>query len=446
MYHTLDRVIKKILPSWIYTKLIGRWNIEGTKKYTTNTGWMLMARTTGFITSFLTIAIVARYLGPENLGKLSYAQSFVAILSIFASLGMDQIIYRELVAKPTETAKILGTAIATKLLFGTIAFFGTLGLAFSIEHDPILITLIGIVAFTFVITPISTLATLSQARVQAKYTSYISIFLAFLIPVLKIIIILNDKGIIYFASILVLEALILASWAIYVYTNKFHFSLGGLQFDKIIFIHLVKDSWPFLFAGLFSYIYARIDQVMLQHFLDSASVGWYDSAVRLVNMLGIIPSIIIGSLFPAIVSAKQKDRTEYLNRLKMLLYLIFVIITFLSIFVFMLATPIVLIIFGGDFLPTVAPMKIYLCSGIMAIIGVLAQQYLIAENKGRFHFLLTGIGATLNIALNLYLIPKYGMTGAAIATLFSYSVIPLGLLFFSTIRKDIFLMFQLRTK
>jgi O-antigen/teichoic acid export membrane protein len=45
------------------------------------------------------------------------------------------------------------------------------------------------------------------------------------------------------------------------------------------------------------------------------------------------------------------------------------------------------------------------------------------------------IGALVNIVLNLFLIPLYGMTGAAVATLFSYSVIPLGLLFLHQFRK-----------
>ncbi len=100
MINLLQKILSKILPTWIYQRLIGDWDKAGFKRYFHNTGWLFAARGASFLTSFFTIAIVARYLGPENLGKLSYAQSFVSILSVFAALGIDQILYRDLVAHP----------------------------------------------------------------------------------------------------------------------------------------------------------------------------------------------------------------------------------------------------------------------------------------------------------------------------------------------------------
>jgi len=432
-----------ILQPVIYKWIIGDWNNDGFKKYFNNTGWLFVARGATFVTSFLTIAIVARYLGPENLGKLSYAQSFVAILSIFASLGIDQILYRDLSSYPEKEKEFLGTAIMSKFIFGIIAFSLAILISLLLHNEPLLTLLIGITAFTFLINPLGTIGILFQSRVQAKYSSQITIFLAFFIPALKLLVIFFDKGIIFFSLLLIIEATINTIWSLYIYINKLKQNPSDWRFRSPVFKQLMSDSWPFLLAGLFGYIYSRIDQIMLQHYLGSRSVGLYDVAVKLSNIWSFIPALIISSIFPALVNARKIDRLIYLKRYKSLTILITIITFVVTIFVFFTAKPLISLLFGTQFLESVLILKIYIWSGAIAIIGILVQQYLITENKGWIHLVMTLIGAVLNIALNLILIPRYGMTGAAVATLFSYSVIPLGLFFFQQFRKDLQL---LRTK
>lgn len=432
----MPNLLKKTLPSWAYNRLIGNWNRDGLRKYLHNTNWLFGARFATFVTSFLTMAIVARYLGPENLGKLSYAQSFVSILSVIASLGLDQILYRDLTKYPDKENRILGTAIVSKFIFGILAFIIAIGLSIFLGNEKILTLLIGITAFTFLINPLGTIGILFQSRVEAKYSSQITIFLAFFIPALKLLIIFFGKGIIYFALILLLEALISVIWSIYIYTAKLHLSLSNWQFDKTVFIQLLKDAWPFLFSGLFAYLYARIDQVMLQHYLGSTEVGLYDSAVKISNLWSFLPALIITSLFPALVNAKQTDRSEYLRRFRSLTILVMLVTLTYTLITFLLAKPLVLLIFGNSFIGSIAPLQIYIWSGAIAVLGLLVQNYLTAENRGDIYFVLTLVGAVLNIVLNLFMIPSYGMIGAAIATIFSYAVIPLGIFFYKQTRID----------
>jgi O-antigen/teichoic acid export membrane protein len=194
-------ILQKLLPRWIFQRLIGNWNHAGYKKYFANTGWMFLARIATFATSFFTMAIVARYLGPENLGKLDYALSLVTIFSVFATLGIDQIVYRNLVTRPEEHAKILGTAICTKLAFGFVAILAVITTSLVIDADPVLTVLVGIIALTFIFSPFGTVNHFFQAQVQAKYSSQATIFLSILLPILKLLIVYFDKGIIYFASV-----------------------------------------------------------------------------------------------------------------------------------------------------------------------------------------------------------------------------------------------------
>src|SRR5436190_14620310 len=89
---------------------------EGFQKYFKNTSWMFLGRIVGLLISFFVTAYVARYLGPANYGMLIYAISFVGLFSFLANLGIDQILYRDLVRFPEKANELLGTTFILKLL------------------------------------------------------------------------------------------------------------------------------------------------------------------------------------------------------------------------------------------------------------------------------------------------------------------------------------------
>ncbi len=413
------------------------WEHQGFQKYFRNTGWMISARTISFLTSFLTISIVARYLGPENLGKLEYAQSFVAIISVFASLGIDQILYRDLILEKEKEEELLGTAIYSKILLGILAFFISISISILIGDSIIVTLLIGICALTFIINPLGTVGILFNAEVKSKYSSQITIFLAFFIPLIKILIIFLNKGIIFFATILFLETLISTSWSIYIYIKKFKGKPLKWKLNLNVFKKLMKESWPLLLASFSGYIYAKMDQVMLMHYINSESVGLYSVAVKLTQVWAFIPGLVIISLFPAIVNAKKDGVKKYARRFRLLtvftLSISFLIATPLYIF-----APIVIkTVFGNDFVNSAPILQIYLWVSITTTLIILTQQFLIAEKLSKIFLYTSIIGAVLNIFLNILLIPNFGSQGAAYATLISYFSVFISTLFFKKSRSVI---------
>lgn len=442
MYALLHSLSSRLLPRFIHDRLIGDWDRDGFLKYFKNTGWVFLAKMVTFAVSFFTIAMVARYLGPDNYGKLSYAQSFVSIFSIFASLGIDQILYRDLVAHPEREHQILGTAFMAKLLFGSLTFIVTVVSAAIINTDPVLTWMIGIIALTFLLQPLGILSLFFQARVQAKYASIITIVLAFLIPGLKLLIIVLGEGILYFATLLALEAVILAVFNLYLYVAVFRDNPFAWKFSGSIFRKLAQDSWPLLLAGLSGYLYGRIDQVMIQHFLNSASVGIFDAAVRLTEIWGFFPGIFITSLFPAIVNARKQNHVEYVKRFMTLASFSLGVAAFIAVIVWLAAPLIISILFGPLFYESATVLRIYIWSLVGAIAVTLMQSYLITENKTTKILALTAFGAVTNIILNWFLIPQYGIYGAAYTTLISYSAI---ILIFAITEKRLFLNFRKQT-
>ncbi len=423
MYKTIHSITHRLLPSWLYDRLIGNWDKEGLRKYFSNTSWIILAKVITFIVSFFTLAMVARYLGPDNYGKISYAQSFVAIFSIFATLGIDQVLYRDLIAHPDKEKQILGTAFLAKLVFGLVTFFVTCATALYVNDDIILTLLIGIIAINFIFQPFSVLSHYFNAKVAAKYSSIASIVIAFLIPALKFAVIFLDQGIIYFAAIIAFETIFLASYNVFIYYRIFDGHILNWEFSANTLRGFLFDSWPLMAAGFSGYIYGRIDQVMIQHSIDSSAVGIYDASVRITEICGFLPGVFITSLFPAIVNAKKSSEAEYKNRFKTLSLFSIGLATLIAIFVFLFSPFIIGLIFGPAFAESSAVLKIYIWSLVGAITVSLMQSYLIVENRAKKILILSVIGAFINVILNLYLIPLHGIYGAAIATLLSYVTI-----------------------
>jgi O-antigen/teichoic acid export membrane protein len=81
--------------SWNYIK--EKWNHEGFQKYFKNTGWMFISRILCMAVSFLTTLYIARKLGPTNYGQLNYSISFISIFSFIATLGIDNVLYRDII-------------------------------------------------------------------------------------------------------------------------------------------------------------------------------------------------------------------------------------------------------------------------------------------------------------------------------------------------------------
>lgn len=417
------------------------WEHTGFQKYFRNTGWLLTARIISFLTSFLTVAIVARYLGPDNLGKLEYAQSFVAILSVIASLGIDQILYRDLIKSPDKENELIGTAVYAKLFFGLIAFLLSILISFLLGNELILTIIVGIFSSIFLINPLGTVGILFNATVKSKYGSIISIFLSFFIPFLKILIVLLNKGIIYFAVIILIETIIAISWSLYIYTFCFKGKPSLWKFRLDIFKQLMKDSWPLLLAGFSGYIYAKIDQVLLLHYIDSSTVGIYGVAVKITQIWAFLPGLIIGSMFPAIINAKKIDFNLYSKRFRSLFFFTVGVTIAIALPLYIFAPIVVNIIFGQEFIEAYPILRIYLWTSIAITLVVLAQHYLIAENFNKIFLYSSIIGATTNLVLNIILIPNFASKGSAIGTLISYMSVVISLFFFKQTRESIIKIF-----
>lgn len=409
---------------------------DGFQKYFWNTGWLFFGRVISLIVSFFVTAFVVRSLGPTSYGQLSYAVSFVAIFSFIATLGLDTVLYRDIIKFPEKAGRYLGTAFVLRILAGAIGAAVCLAFAYlSSRQGDVSYLLISILSLTFVFNSFSILGYEFQAKVQSKHLSIASFIILILLNALKIGAILSGKGIIYIALILLFEP-ILTGIVFVIYRLSLYGKFTGWTFDRNIAKGLLIDSWPMMLAGAFAVIYTRIDQIFIKHMLDAASVGFYDAAVRISEAWLFIPSIIVSSLFPAIINASKVSDIEYSKRLKGLGILLFWIAIVFAVPMTLLAPFIISVLYGATFVSQSAIiLQIYVWGGIGMSVGTLTTNYLIAENLRKAVFVSSLVTMAINVALNIILIPEYGIAGSAWATAISYTAVPLSALLFKTPRQ-----------
>jgi O-antigen/teichoic acid export membrane protein len=415
---------------------------SGFQKYLKNASWLLLSRILCMGISFAATAFIARHLGPSNYGQLSYAVSFVSIFSFLPSLGIDNVLYRDLIKYPEKRNEYLGSAIALKITASTITAIIIIIAAVFFAQDDVSKILIIILSFMFIFNSFLLVNNEFQANVQSKYPSIISLTVTIILNILKIIVVYLDKGVIYLAFILLLETVLYAVMYLLAYTKILNKKILAWRFNKVIAVSLLKDSLPLIFSYAFVLIYSRVDQVLIKHMMNAAAVGIYDSAVRVAEVWYFIPSIIISSVTPAIVNAKSVSERLYNSRLRKLILFVLLITVMTSLITSLLSSLIIKVLYGNDFSEGIKILQIYVWTGISVSLSTLSVSYLTIERSGKFIFYSTFIPMIINVILNILWIPTYGITGSAYATLLSYSLGPISLLFFKNTRLKILTIFK----
>ncbi len=415
---TLDKINKIVPQKWQWAL-----NHEGFRKYFKNTGWMFFGQFFSIISVFVGIW-VARYLGPENFGAFSFVLAFVGMFGFISNLGVNTILARDLVNYPEKRDKLMGTAFALNLIGGFLAFILTVSLSYFSNQSFLIKSLIAVWSTSYILSAFSLPGVFFQATVQAKKNSTIQIVGIIASSLLKIGLIYYDKGIIWFTFVYVFDY-IFGGFLYFTFYKKSGLKISKWSFDKKIGKSMLSVSWVLMLSSASASILMKIDQVMIGFYLNDSAVGLYAAAVKLVEIWYFIPSLICASLFPAIINAKNNNIEKYKNRLHSLYYLLFLIALGIAIPLTALAPWLILNFYGVFYHGAIEIFRVYIWSGVGLFVSLGISQYLLVENKFKFLFFLNFLSMLFNVILNIILIPKIGLIGAAWATLISYSIGPI---------------------
>lgn len=359
---------------------------------------------------------VARYLGPAQLGLLSYAGSFVGLFVALATLGLDGIVVRELVKTPGRRNELLGTAFGLKI-GGSILMWLMIFAAIPITNNDIQTNnIIAIIAFATIFQAFNVIDFNYQAEVKSKYVVHAQLVQLLISSIAKLVLIFIQAPLIWFAWVSCLDAIVFAVGLVVMYLRNSG-NIWMWQWRWQVAKALLRDSWPLILSGMVIMIYMRIDQVMIKEMLGAEEVGLYAAAVRLSEVWYFIPMAITSSLFPAIVSAKKQSEELYYQRLQKLYDLMVWMAIAIALPTTFLAPWVIELLYGEAYIGAANVLSIHIWAGVFVFLGVASGKWFLSENLQVLSFYRTLMGAIINVILNIILIKKYGISGAALATL-----------------------------
>lgn len=409
----------KYLPSFIRVKLDGRLNLQAAVG---NSGWLFADKILRMAVGLFVGAWIARYLGPEQYGLWNFSIAFTALFGAFASLGLDGIVVRELVNNPERENELLGSAFILKFIGGVIAFVISIFAIMIVRRREILtLWLVMFSAAGFIFQSVNVIGLYFQSRVQSKYTVYAANGAFILMTIIKIILLLISAPLIAFAVVGLSEVATTAIFLLIAYRFNHH-NIRAWRYDETIALNLLRDSWPLILSILAIMIYMRIDQIMIGQMLGDKQVGLFSAAVKISELWNIIPVAIVSSVFPLIINYKNKNENTYYKNLQKLFNLMSMYGVGVAIVMTFSSRAIVELLFGAAYAPTATVLMIHIWAGVFVALGIASETWLVAENLQKYSFYRTLNGSFANIALNVFLIPKYGIDGAAVATILSYGV------------------------
>ena len=412
-----------------------KWQHAGFQKYLKNTSWMFFGRFFTLGVSFFIGIYIARYLGPSNYGLLSYVTSFVGLFGFLASFGIDSIVSREIINNHDKKDEIIGTGFYIKIVGSLIAIVSVLIVSFFTTKDLFTLGLIWLFSLNFIPQSFNILETYFQSQVLSKKVVTAQVAANIISTILKISVILLNKGIFWLTLIYIIETSIYALILLFSF-RKFGNHIRKWRFNIGVAKSLLKDSWPLMLSAVAISIYMKIDQVMIKNMLGNEQAGIYAVAAKLSEVWYFIPGIICTSLFPSIINTMNASKELFENRMQKLYSLMFWISFFIASFTTIFSYLIIKILFGAAYMGAVTTLQIYVWAGVAVFLGGAVGQYLIVSNLTKISFYNTALGALVNVTLNIILIPKIGIAGAAIATLISYLTATFGIFLFKSTRRQ----------
>lgn len=404
-----------------------------------NTGWLLLEQIFRMALSLIVTSLMARYLGTEDFGLINYGLAFVMIFTSASNLGIESIIVNEIIKNRKDTGKLIGTTIYLRLCASLISI---VLVYFTVSYlnpgDKMILVITVIQSFSLLFVVFDSVKFWFQSNLQSKFV-VISKSIAFtIVSCWRISLIFFAKSIEYFSIATVVEAVTIAAFVVVFYKR---FNGPKLSFSTYTAKRLLTQSFYFFISSLLIMVYTQIDKIMLGEMVGGVAVGIYTAAMTISNLWIFIPNALIESARPVIMTEKTQNENSYVKKFMLLYSSIIWIGIGASIVITLLAKPIILIVYGDQFIEATNVLILLIWSRIFSIIGIARSIWLVTEELDKYQLHFVAIGAIVNVFMNLLLIPKYGAVGAAIATLFAEVISAfIAILFFKKTRPLFYLI------
>ncbi|MBE5800732.1 MAG: flippase [Clostridiales bacterium] len=384
-------------------------------RVTRNTAWIVVCKAVQAVIGLLISMVTTRYLGPTRYGMINYAASLVLFLGPIGQLGFSATLVHELIRKPEDEGKILGTSIVMTLISSLLCVMGISVFVHLTDADsPITVLVCKLYSLLLMAQSLELIQYWFQAKLLSRIASLVTLGAYVLISGFQLIVLLMHDNLGLYAVSKALEHTLIALVLV-----VFYLRMGGkkLAVSLTKAKELLHNSWPFILSSLMVMALGQSDRIMLKNMLGDTPTGYYSAAVLCANLTDFVFFALIDSMRPVIFEAKQKDRSQYENGISTLYSMMIYLALIQSVAITLFARPMVYIVCGQAYEGSVRTLQIIVWYTAFSYIGSARNVWIMAEGKQNLLWFINLCGAVGNILLNLLMIPVWGIEGAAVASL-----------------------------
>jgi O-antigen/teichoic acid export membrane protein len=371
------------------------------------------------VLSIFTLRYSTQYLGAEVYGQYATIVAYVTIFTLLTDLGLTAISSREIAKYPQYASKIIGNSLAMRVLLSVvISPLIAIGGWWLYAAKPGQVKVgIALMVLTLVFGSVQSVV---SALFTAKHRNDVPALLGVINKIAYLLCIVAAGtlgfGLYGFVYAAIITAFVTA--AIGTYWAAKRISLHP-RFNMPQWKYLMKTSIPLGIIQIINLLYYKVDTVMLSVMRTPKEVGLYTIAYGIIDVVITIPSMFMTSLMPSLAVADRPQLQRLVERA-------FSILAFVAIPIavggLMLSRETILLISSPEFADAALPFAILVVGAAFAFLNGAFGFATVAINQQSRMLKVSVLTIILNVGINLFTIPRYGVVGAAVATLITEAI------------------------
>lgn len=370
------------------------------------------------------ITILTRYLGPDDYGKYTLALLYMQLFGVLADVGLFTTVVRDISRQPERTEELVGNVLALRFVLSIVVILVGAGVSLLLPYDHdvrLAILLAGAPLLLGMLT--TSLTSVLQARLRMGRAVTADVIGRTVALALAVTAVLLDLG--FYAVIGAAAGGALASLVVAWLVTRPLVAIRP-RADLAVWRGLLRVSIPLGLALAINQVYLRADTLIISISKPFEQVALYTLAYRILELTLVVGAVFVNSVLPVLSEAVVQDEPRARRVIRDSTDLMVVIGAPLAAGGLVLAPDIVRLAGGPDFAGAAAPLRLLLVSGAFILVNGIFGIALIAKDRQLSTLWLNVTALAFNVALNLVLVPKYGIVAAAAVTVASELLILLG--------------------
>ena len=389
-----------------------------------NTAVQVAGRGLMLAIGLVSIAVITRYLGPDDYGRYTLALTYMQLFAVLADVGLFTIVVRDISRDPSRTEELVGNTLTLRLVLSAVVIAVAAAISLLLPYDPdvrvaILLAglplLFGMLNSTFV-TVLQSRLRMGRAVVGDVLGRAVALGAVALVAAL-------DLG--FYA---VMGAAAAGALATAITTMLLTRPLARVRFraEPAVWRGLLRTALPLGLALAVNELYFRADTLIISLYEPYEQVGLYTLAYRMLELALVFGTVFLTTTFPLLSQAVANDEARARRTIQLSTDVFVVLGAPLVAGGLAVAPEVVELAAGEEFGDAATPLRILLAAGALAWVNGVFGYALIAKERQMSALWLNLSALVFNVGLNLLLVPRYGIVVAAAVTVASEMLILAG--------------------